>query len=379
MQVIENILVVPDSFKSSLTAEEVAKQISDGLQYYKDKLKVETFPFADGGEGSLEVVQKFTSAIERTCFTFDAKLKPIRASYLIDEENQLAYIESAKVIGIEVLEQEPDCYNSSSYGLGIMIKDALEQGVKKIYLFLGGSATSDGGVGMAAGLGYDFLLEKRIIERPLARDVKYIHEYKTENVLPSLSECEFVIGYDVENPLYGENGSAFTFARQKGASDEQIELLELAMLHLGRIIALNKHVDIQKVKGSGAAGGLGAGAYFFLDGTLKSGFEILTELSGLEEKIKSNDLIITGEGHIDEQSFQGKMISQIKKLADKHNKPVWLISAIRSISEKEALKMGYQEIKSLYKSLPKTIDIPETKHRLNKTAKNWAAKILNIR
>ena len=376
--IINKLLIVPDSFKNSLTAEEVAKSISDGLSYYKDQLNITSFPFADGGEGSLEVIRRFIDVEQRTCFTFNPFLKPIRASYLIDSENETAYIESAKVIGLEILVRTPDCYNSSSYGLGIMIGDALDQGVKNIYIFLGGSATCDGGVGMAAALGYDFILEKRVIERPIAKDVKYIHEYRTENIHPRISDCKFHVAYDVENPLYGENGTAYNYARQKGANDEEIELLELGMLHLGKLIALRKHVDVQTIKGSGAAGGLGAGAYFFLNGVLESGFNLLSDISGLENEIAKADIIITGEGHIDEQSFQGKLIDQVKKIADKYNKPVYLISALRSISEKEAKKKGFAEIKSLYRSSPKEINIPETKKKLFKAGKSWAAELLNI-
>lgn len=364
------ILLAPDSFKSSLTADEVAFCLSEGLNYLKGKIEVTEFPFADGGEGSLEVIQKFIKCEEKTIYTFDAFLKPIRATYLIS--GKVAYIESAKVIGLELLSQSPDCYNASSYGLGIMIADALNAGIKEVYLFLGGTATCDGGVGMAAGLGYDFIMENRVIERPLSRDVKYINTFKTDRVNPNLQGCNFHIACDVENVLLGNLGAVFTYARQKGASDEHLELLELGMENLRRFIKEEKDIEIQDVKGSGAAGGLGAGALLFLNGNLKSAFDILAELSGLETQVKKADLVITGEGHIDMQSFNGKLISKIKEIADKNEKPVWLVSALRSISEKEAKKLGFERIYSLYRSMPKKIDIPETKRKLVKLAKKWS-------
>lgn len=376
--IINKLLIVPDSFKNSLSADEVAESLLEGFTFFKDKLEVESFPFADGGEGSLDVISRFIDCEERSQFTFDPFLKPIRATYLISHETKTAYIESAKVIGIEVLEsKKPDCYNTSSYGLGILIKDALEQDVEEIYLFLGGSATCDGGIGMAAALGYDFVTEKRVIERPIAKDVKYLHEYRTANVHARLEQCTFQIAYDVENPLYGDEGTAYTYARQKGADDEQIELLELAMMNLGKMIGMQKHVDIQTIKGSGAAGGIGAGAYMFLNGTLRSAFEILSTISGLEAKIKSADIIITGEGHIDNQSFNGKLISQIKILADKYHKPVWLVSAIRSFSQKEVKRIGFEKIESIYRSAPKEINVPDTKRQLFRIAKKWASEIIN--
>lgn len=377
VEILKKILIVPDSFKNSLSAVEVSKIIADGFNYYQDEFEITTFPFADGGEGSLDVIGRFIETEVKTCYTFDPFLKPIRASYLIDHKNNTAFIESAKVIGIEIINRDPDCYNSSSYGLGIMIAHALDQGVENIYLFLGGSATCDGGVGMAAGLGFEFYLDKRKIERPIAKDVKYIHSFDENNVHKRLSKCKFTIACDVENPLFGEQGASFVYARQKGANDEQIELLELGMINLGRIILEKKGKNIQEIKGSGSAGGIGAGGYFFLDGQLKSAFAVLSEISGLEMQIQSSDIIITGEGHIDFQSFQGKMISQIKIVADKYNKPLWLVSAVRSLSEKDILRMGYGKISSLYKSSPKTINVHETRKKLFRNSKKWALEIIN--
>lgn len=366
----KNILLVPDSFKNSLTAEEVASHLSQGIHYFKDELEVVEFPFADGGEGTLEVIKKFIACETRTIYTFDAFLKPIRASYLVRGET--AYIESAMVVGIEIINKAPDCYNASSYGLGVMIDDALDNGAKEIYLFLGGTATCDGGVGMAAALGYDFVMEKRIIERPLARDVKYISEYRVERVHPRLSECQFLIGSDVDNVLLGEFGASFMYARQKGATDEHLELLELGMENIRRFILEERDLDVQDLPGTGAAGGLGAGAVLFLNGKLQSAFDTLADISGLNERIKEADLIVTGEGHIDQQSFNGKLISKIKEMSQTNKKPVWLVSAIRSISIKDVSRMGFDRIDSLYKSMPKQINVNETKKKLVTLGKKWA-------
>ena len=364
------ILLAPDSFKNSLSAEEVASKLSEGIHYLKGNVEVVEFPFADGGEGSLEVIQNFIECETKTIYTFDAFLKPIRASYLV--KNTTAYIESARVVGLELLDKAPDCYNASSFGLGLMIQDALEMGAKEIYIFLGGTATCDGGVGMAAALGYDFIMEKRVIERPLARDVKYISEFRTDRVSPLIKGCHFNIGCDVENVLLGNLGAVFTYASQKGANEEHLELLELGMENLRRFIKEEKGLEVQDMPGSGAAGGLGAGAILFLNGHLQSAFDTLSKLSGLEEQVSNADLVITGEGHIDMQSFNGKLISKIQEVALKYEKPVWLVSAIRSISEKEALKLGFERIYSLFRSMPKKIDVGETKRRLVKLGKNWA-------
>lgn len=374
----KRILLVPDSFKNSLSAEEVAEALSQGLNYYKGQLDVSLFPFADGGEGSLAIIAKYQNVEERTIYTFNPFLKPIRASYLMERNKKIAYIESAKVIGLEIINREPDCYHSSSYGLGILIKDALDQGMEEVYLFLGGSATCDAGIGMAAALGYEFKHEQNLIERPIAKDIIDIDSISTQHVIPELKTAKFHIATDVNNPLYGEKGTALIFSKQKGASEEEISNLEEAMKKVAGFIQKDMGIDIQEFEGAGAAGGLGAGGIYFLKGTLKSGFNILSDISGLENEISKVDLIITGEGHIDSQSFDGKLITSVKEMADKYHKPVWLICALRSISEKEALNYGFERIVSLYKSMPKEIDPQETRRKLYKEGKKWAATLLNI-
>lgn len=375
MKKIEKVLIVPDSFKNSLTAEEVAAELQSGFTYIKDNLNVETLPFADGGEGSLEVVKRFIDTKEISCYTFNPFMKAIRASYLLDESTNTAYIESARVIGLEILDRDPDCYHASSYGLGILISNALDRGAKEIVIFLGGSSTCDGGYGMAAALGFLFVNGKRSIERPIAKDILDINDIRHDYVHQKLKDCKFLIASDVNNPLYGIKGTAQVYARQKGANNEEIEILDKAMEKFASLIMDQSGVDIQNIKGAGAAGGLGAGGHFFLKGEIISGFEILSDLSGLESIISKSDFIVTGEGHIDKQSFDGKLISQIKKLADKYEVPVALICAIRSISQKEAQKLGFHEIKSLYKSSPKEINIPETKKKLFLTAKKWSEEL----
>nr|WP_262914098.1 glycerate kinase [Portibacter lacus] len=371
-------MLVPDSFKNSLSAEEVTEELAEGLDYYKEGLDIQQFPFADGGEGSLKVVERFVKCETRTIYTFDALMKPIRADYLVDPVRNIAYVEAALVVGLEVLDKDPDCYNASTYGLGLVIADALDFGVDEVYLFLGGTATCDGGVGMAAALGYHFMMEKRVLERPLARDVKYISNVRTENVHSRISDVKFHVACDVDNVLLGENGAVFTYAKQKGATEEQLELLELGMENIRKMLLDKKNIDVQDVPGTGAAGGLGAGSILFLDGQLKSAFDILSEIAGLRDKIKNADLVITGEGHIDMQSFNGKLISKIKEIADEFEKPVWLVCAIRSISEKEALKIGFERIHSLYKSMPKKINIPESKRKLFKVGKKWAEEWIEV-
>ena len=303
-------------------------------------------------------------------------MKPIRAGYLLDRSSKVAYIESARVIGIEVIERKPDCYNSSTYGLGVLIKDALAIGVKKIFIFLGGSATCDGGVGMAAALGYEFYSENRVIERPIAKDIKYFQNISNDAVDEKLVECEFVIGYDVDIPLHGDLGTALNYSKQKGATAEQVELLELAMINLSALVTENYGFNMQDLNGAGAAGGLGAGSAFFLKARLESGFDVLSNISGMEEHVKNSDLVITGEGHIDNQSFDGrKMISKVYDLARKYNKPVWLISAVRSMSLKEIQKRGFDKIESIYRSAPKEINNAETQRQLFKIAKKWAFEL----
>jgi glycerate kinase len=331
-------LICPDKFKGSLTAAEVAEAIAAGLPANFQKTLV---PMADGGEGSLEVIADNLEGKWIRVTVNDPLFRLITAKYFLSGE--IAYIEMAKASGYELLtNEERDCTQTTTFGTGELIKDAISQKVKSIYLFIGGSATNDGGMGVAVALGYTFLDKSGSELLPIGGNLFEIHEIHSPT--KAFSKIQFTVVCDVTNPFYGSNGTAHVYAAQKGANERQIVELDKGLQNLAEVIKKQFSVDVQKIPGAGAAGGLGGGAIAFLDATVKSGTKTLIEVTGLEEKIKSSDLIITGEGKVDKQSISGKLIDGICKIAQANNIPVWIVCGVCEITETTLTELGVTKV-----------------------------------
>lgn len=335
------VLICPDKFKGSLTAIDVARSIEEALPQSYEK---ELVPMADGGEGSLEVIAANMAGRWKTVIVNDPLFRPVSAKYFLSQNT--AYIEMAKASGYELLnDAERDCTKTSTFGTGELIKDARNEGVENIYLFIGGSATNDGGIGVAAALGFTFLDIDNHVLQPIGENLSKIHDIKfPEN---SIGSTSFTVVCDVVNPFYGSNGAAYVYAAQKGASPSQIIELDKGLENLANKIKTQFDIDLQSLAGAGAAGGLGGGAVVFLNAQIKSGTQTLIEITGLENKIKSSDLIITGEGKVDSQSISGKLIDGICKIAKANQIPVWIICGISEIDEQTLAKLGVKKVISL--------------------------------
>jgi glycerate kinase len=331
-------LICPDKFKGSLTAVEVAEAIATELPINFQKTLV---PMADGGEGSLEVIADNLEGKWIDITVNDPLFRPITARYFLSGET--AYIEMAKASGYELLtNEERDCTTTTTFGTGEFIKDAINQEVKSIYLFIGGSATNDGGIGVAAALGFVFFDKSGNKLLPIGENLSKIHEiYPPTKVF---SEIQFTVVCDVTNPFYGPNGAAHVYAAQKGANERQIIELDEGLQNLAEVIRRQFNIDLQKIPGAGAAGGLGGGAIAFLNATVKSGTKTLIKVTGLEEKIKSSNLVITGEGKVDTQSIHGKLIDGICKIAQANDIPVWIICGVCEIQENALAELGITNI-----------------------------------
>lgn len=241
----------------------------------------------------------------------------VKASYVILQD-KTAVIEMASASGLPLVPLEQrDPSITTTYGTGELIKDAIKQGCKEFIVGIGGSATNDAGLGMLRGLGYKFL-DKENQEVVYAKDLSKIVSINGDSVLQELKDCSFHIACDVNNPLYGKNGAAYVYAKQKGADEAMIEFLDEQLCAFSKTVALHVNKDVSKVDGAGAAGGLGFGFLAFLNAQLKSGIQIVLEEVNFEEKIKDADFVITGEGRIDNQSVMGKVIDGIAKLCKKH-------------------------------------------------------------
>jgi glycerate kinase len=319
------ILIAPDKFKGALNAREVAQNIAKGLLDVLPDAQIEVVPMADGGEGTAEAICDARGCSWLECKAHDPLGREIDARYGWIDLEKLAVMEMSETAGMRRLsETERDPTRATTFGVGEMILDATKHGANEIIIGLGGSATNDGGFGMARALGFRFFgvgdreikevaelaLLKRI-ERPKARE--------------ELKRPRIVAVVDVKNPLLGENGATRVFGPQKGASKSDLDNLERALTKLTDVVATEFGFDYRNETGAGAAGGLGFGLLSFCGATIQPGFEVVAEAVGLEPKIKDADLVITGEGSLDRQTLEGKTPVGVARLARKLGKPVFAI------------------------------------------------------
>lgn len=321
------ILIACDSFKDALPATEVCNALAKGIYSSFPEAQIIQKPLADGGEGTLAVLQAVLNGTYEFVQTFDALHRPILANYLWIAPHHTAIIEMAKASGLELLERgERNVMRTSTYGTGVLLKHALDKGAKRIFLTVGGSATNDAGMGMAKALGYEFLDEKGNSLEPSGENLGKIAIINSDKIDKRINATEFYITTDVINPLFGENGAARVYAPQKGASAEQTDLLNSGLEHIHRLFKQIFSVDTQKIAGSGAGGGMGAGGICFLNGKIISAAQWVFETIGLSTAVEQTEIVITGEGRIDSQSFQGKVLSEVLNYAKKHQKPIFGIA-----------------------------------------------------
>jgi len=331
------ILIAPDKFKGTLNAQEVAQNIAKGLVDVLPDAEIEIVPMADGGEGTAEAVCDARGCAWLECKAHDPLGREIDARYGWIDQEKLAVMEMSEAAGMRRLsETERDPIRATTFGVGEMILDATKRGANEIIIGLGGSATNDGGFGMARALGYRFfsdakeltgavsdLLSLTKIEPPVVAGVPPANSTMQPARLPL--QLHIVAAVDVRNPLLGENGATQVFGPQKGASKSGLDNLERALTRLADVVATEFGFDYRNEAGAGAAGGLGFGLLSFCGATIRPGFEVVAEAVGLESKMKDADLVITGEGSLDRQTLEGKTPVGVARLARKLGKPVFAI------------------------------------------------------
>lgn len=299
------VLIAPDKFKGTLTANEVCEAIGLGIHDYDKGIEVVTHPLADGGEGTLDLLEGTLNLTRIPVKVQDPLNRTIESYYLKGESS--AFVEMAMASGLQLLNtEERNPLKTSTYGTGELIRDAIEKGAKHIYLMIGGSATNDGGTGMAEAMGYSFSSESGIISGATGGTIGDLNGWSnnTGNLLQGISVTVLT---DVQNKLMGPTGATHVYGRQKGANDEMLVTLENNMQKLAGVLSNG----LENVPGAGAAGGLGYGAMSFLGAELKSGIETVMEITGFEKKLEGIDLIISGEGKMDLQTVEGKVIAGV--------------------------------------------------------------------
>ncbi|MBD0830960.1 glycerate kinase [Aestuariibaculum sediminum] len=335
------IIIAPDKFKNSLTGMEFCNAVEAGVLSEIPDAEILKLPLADGGDGTIEIVNYYLEGKTEKLTVNNPFFEPVEASYLFSDSSKTAFIEMAEASGYKLLKQEElDCKNATTFGTGELILNAINNGAKTIILGVGGSATNDCGIGMATALGFRFLDENKKEVKPIGANLEKIEAIDCSNVNPKLKEVDIKVAVDVSNPLYGENGAAKIYAKQKGASNEDIDMLDKGLESFATIIESTFKVNPQTVKGAGAAGGMGIASKVFLKGELKPGVELIKELAGFEEKIREADWIITGEGCMDSQTLSGKTIQGVLSSAKaKHIKVAAFCGDIQ-MNEKEIKGLG---------------------------------------
>ena len=314
------ILIAPDKFKESLTAQQVADAIRDGFYSVFADASYDLVPVADGGEGTSGIFLQALGGEWVEVATHDALGRAVNASYAWVSDRKLAVIDMSAASGLwRIKADERDPLHANTVGTGELIASAIGRGAENLLVGLGGSATNDAGVGMATALGWKFLDESNSTVPP------YPVEFpKIRKILPPVSQlsCRVAGLCDVGNPLLGESGATRTFGPQKGVSPDMLTMLEDSLAHVAGVCREQLGNDHTCIPGAGAAGGLGFGLLMFVNATLESGFKAISRLMDLEKRVSAADLVITGEGRLDAQSLHGKAPFEISQLATRHGKPV---------------------------------------------------------
>jgi glycerate kinase len=337
------ILIAPDKFKGALNAREVAKNIAKGLRDALSDANIAIVPMADGGEGTAEAICEARSGSWLKCKAHDPIGREIDARYGWIEDGKLAVMEMSEAAGMRRLaENERDPVRATTFGVGEMILDATSRGANEIIIGLGGSATNDGGFGMARALGYRFLSDRKEVIDGVS-ELQHLTKIQTSvaanasparTVSPANStmqptrlppQLRIIAAVDVRNPLLGENGATCVFGPQKGASKDELKVLERALTRLADVVAKEFGFDYRDKPGAGAAGGLGFGLMSFCKATIQPGFDVIAEVVGLEAKMKEADVVVTGEGSLDRQTLEGKTPAGVARMARKLGKKVFAI------------------------------------------------------
>tara|TARA_R110000868_G_scaffold186282_1_gene428672 strand:+ start:393 stop:1526 length:1134 start_codon:yes stop_codon:yes gene_type:complete len=346
-------LLIPDKFKNSITADGVNIAIAKGLKNCYNDAKLFSILASDGGDGFLDAINYHLSLEKVFIETVNPLGKKINAFFLYDGIKNVAYIELAKASGVELLEtEELDVRNASTLGTGYQIKEAIQLGAKKIIIGLGGSATNDAGIGIAYALGYRFKDSSGNELYPSGKNLALISEIVNNNSISNLNEISFFAVNDVTNPLYGQHGAAYIYAKQKGATNEVIELLDLGLKKFSKIVEKFIGTDISEMEGTGAAGGSAFGLKAFFNAEFIRGVDFLFELAKIPEILNNNtiDYIITGEGKIDYQTLNGKLIKGILDIGKKKSIPVLAVCGISELSNEELKTEGFADVLQIHES-----------------------------
>lgn len=341
------ILVAPDKFKGSLSAEEVCEAIRDGLLSSDKSIEVISLPLADGGEGTCELLTSYSGGALVSIIVRDPLFRNLQSGYGLSRDGKIAFLEMARASGLQLLKKEErNPLINSTVGTGDLIRHALDRGVEQIIMGVGGSATNDGGMGMAEALGVVFYSASGEMLKPTGENMIRVHSIDVSGIHPGLHKVKFTIFCDVDNPLHGIRGAAHVFAPQKGANEKVVRELDEGLKHYERVLekVVNKSVNFP---GAGAGGGLPASIMGLAEVTVRPGMEFIIEFTGLETQLREADAVITGEGKVDEQTLAGKVVKGIADLSRRYNKPLVILAGKNELGPEQLKTLGASKIVTL--------------------------------
>lgn len=346
---MQNFILVPDSFKGTLSAIEVCNIMKSSIKnLYKDA-NIISVPVADGGEGTVDAFLYALGGEKKSIWVSDAfNEQKILAHYAMLKDN-IAVIEMAACAGLSLVKNRLEPDKTTTFGVGELIIDAINSGAKKIILGLGGSATNDGGCGMAAALGVKFKDEQDQEFIPTGGTLSQIYKIDMNNIYSKIKDIEFISMCDVDNPLCGRLGASAVFAPQKGADEDMVKSLDEGLAHLAKIIKRDLHIEVKDIKGAGAAGGLGAGSIAFLQSKLTKGIDVILDTINFDELVSKADIVFTGEGKFDSQSLHGKVVMGVANRSQKYKTPVIVVTGAIGENIQEAYNKGITAIFSINK------------------------------
>ena len=344
---MNKVIIAVDSFKGCLSSTEAEQAAKEGVLSFFPQCEVVCVPVADGGEGMLDVLLSATNGQQVLLQAPGPLMEMRRTRYGITADGHTALIEMAAISGLPLVAKEKrNPMNTTTYGVGKLIADALLRGCRNFIIGLGGSATNDAGLGMLQALGFRFLDKEGHLLGRGGRILADVASVDFSQVHPLLKEAQFKVVCDVNNPFYGKEGAAYVFAPQKGADEAMVVALDAGLQSLSRVIFEATGKDVSQICGAGAAGGMGGSMVAFLNASLEPGIRLLLDVIRFTDIIRRADLIITGEGHADRQTLMGKVPSGILEAAEQQQIPVMLIAG-RISDEALLYQAGFKGVFSI--------------------------------
>jgi glycerate 2-kinase len=367
-----NVVVAMDSFKGTMSAREACELVREGFLEARPDWRVIVKPMADGGEGTAEAMLAARGG-QWIPLQAPGPLpgRVVDAGYAWFPDRQEALVEMASAAGLPLLDRtELNPMRTTTRGVGVLMRAAQERGAQRILLAVGGSATTDGGIGAASELGWQFLDHDGNAVSPAGEGLLHIHTIRAPD---SPLQMHVDVLCDVNNPLTGPHGAAAVYGPQKGATPDMVKQLDAGLVHLAALMRRHFGVEMEHVKGAGASGGLAGGAIAFMQAELKPGIETIMEASGLRDALEGADWVITGEGKFDEQSLRGKVVSGISKLAQTCGTNVGVLAGSVRVAEEVCRAYGVSfALPTAPAAMPLDIALPRARSDLKRTAHQWA-------